>query len=188
MRRRSIIIFILVSILNVALLALLWWQLLTPARNQPGGNADGLGNTNSPLIGHPAPDFTLPVLNAQTTPTISLASFKGKPVVINVWNSTCGPCVHEMPLFQSEWQRAQAKGVTFIGIDFQDTQSDGLAFLQQHGITYPNGLDTSGSIAISYGVSGTPETFFIDRHGVVVSKWTGELTAQALESNLQKIA
>jgi cytochrome c biogenesis protein CcmG/thiol:disulfide interchange protein DsbE len=60
--------------------------------------------------------------------------------------------------------------------------------LQTYGITYPNVIDASGSVAINYGVTGVPETFFIDRHGVIVSKVIGELTAQTLQSNLQLIA
>src|SRR5579862_6543057 len=82
-RKRSITIFIIVSLLNVALLGLLWSQLLTPAHN-----ADTSQESVSPLVGKPAPNFTLAALNARSASNISLASFKGKPVVINVWNST----------------------------------------------------------------------------------------------------
>jgi cytochrome c biogenesis protein CcmG/thiol:disulfide interchange protein DsbE len=121
------------------------------------------------------------------TASISLANFKGKPVVLNVWNSACGPCVNEAPLLQSQWQHVQSQGVVFIGIDFQDTKSDGLSFLKKYGVTYPNVLDASGSTAINYGVTGTPETIFIDRQGVVVSRVPYELTGQTLQSNLQLI-
>lgn len=184
-RKRSITIFIVVSLLNVALLGLLWSQLLTPAHN----TATSQGSV-SPLVGKPAPDFTLAALNAKSASTISLTSFKGRPVVINVWNSTCAPCVAETPLLQSVWQRVQSQGqgVVFLGIDFQDARSDGLSFLQKYGITYPNVLDASGSVAISYGVTGTPETIFINRQGVVVQKVIGELTAQTLQSNLQLVS
>jgi len=183
-RKRSIIIFIVVSLLNVALLGLLWSQLLTPAHN-----ADTTQGVVSPLVGKPAPSFTLDALSARSASAISLASFKGRAVVINVWNSTCAPCMQEAPLLQAEWQRVQRQGqaVVFLGIDFQDARSDGLSFLQKYGITYPNVLDASGSVAISYGVSGTPETIFINRRGVVVQKVIGELTAQTLESNLQLV-
>src|SRR5437660_9244503 len=78
-RKRSITIFIVVSVLNVALLGLLWSQLLTPAHN-----ADTSQGEVSPLVGKPAPNFTLATLNAQSASTISLASFKGQSVVINV--------------------------------------------------------------------------------------------------------
>ncbi len=107
--------------------------------------------------------------------------------MLNVWNSACGPCVNEAPLLQSQWQHVQSQGVVFIGIDFQDTKSDGLSFLKKYGVTYPNVLDASGSTAINYGVTGTPETIFIDRQGVVVSRVPYELTEQTLQSNLQLI-
>ena len=179
--RRSITIFIVVSLLNVGLLALLWSQLLTPARN-------GQANSSDPLVGHPAPNFTLDTLSLHTALPISLASFKGKPVMLNVWSSTCGPCVDEAALLQSQWQRVQPHGVVFIGIDFQDAKSDGLSFLQKYGITYPNVMDVTGSTAISYGVTGTPETIFINRQGIVASRVVGELTRQTLQSNLQLIS
>jgi cytochrome c biogenesis protein CcmG, thiol:disulfide interchange protein DsbE len=181
-RKRSITIFIVVTLLNIGLLIFLWTQLLTPAQNA----AQGQNHANDPLIGHPAPNFTLAALSLRPA-TISLANFKGQPVVLNVWNSTCGPCVKEAPLLQSQWQHAQSQGVVFIGIDFQDTKSDGLSFLKKYSVTYPNVLDVSGSTAISYGVTGTPETIFIDRQGVVVSRVPYELTEQTLQSNLQLI-
>jgi cytochrome c biogenesis protein CcmG/thiol:disulfide interchange protein DsbE len=179
-RRRSITIFVIVSLLNVALLAFLWTQLLTPAQN---------GTTaKDPLVGKPARNFTLATLHGYGAPMISLADFKGKPVVLNVWSSSCAPCMHEAPLLQATWQGQQAKGVVFLGLDFQDTKSDGLGFLQKYRITYPNALDATGSVAIDYGVTGTPETFFIDRHGVIANRVIGELTAQTLQSNLQLVS
>ncbi len=177
-RKRSIIIFVVVSLINAGLLVLLWTQLLTPA--QSGTQAD-------PLVGHPAPNFTLAALGAPEPSTISLSNYKGQPVVLNVWSSTCAPCIAEAPLLQAQWQKAHAQGVVFLGIDFQDAQSDGLHFLQQYGITYPNVLDATGSVAINYGVTGTPETLFINRQDVVVTRVIGELTAQSIQSNLQLI-
>lgn len=179
-RRRSITIFVIVSLINVGLLAFLWMQLLTPAQNKTAAK--------DPLVGKAARNFTLVALNGYTVPTISLADFKGKPVVLNVWSSSCGPCIHEAPLLQATWQSQQAKGVVFLGLDFQDTKSDGLSFLQKYGITYANALDAAGSVAIDYGVTGTPETFFIDRHGVIVNHVIGELTVQTLQSNLQLVS
>lgn len=183
-RRRSITIFIVVSILNAGLLALLWTQLLTPAQNAGQNQA----NAADPLIGHAAPNFTLDALSLHTAPAISLASYKGRPVMLNMWNSTCVPCVDEASLLQAQWQRVKSQGIVFLGIDFQDVKSDGLSFLHKYGITYLNVLDATGSTAISYGVSATPETIFINRAGIVVSRVTGQLTEQTLQSNLQLIS
>ncbi len=179
-RKRSITIFAVISLLNVGLLVFLWTQLLTPAQNA--------AQVQDPLVGHPAPNFTLDALSLHSAAPISLANFKGKPVMLNVWSSTCVPCVNEAPLLQSLWRRVQSQGVVFIGIDFQDIKSDGLSFLKKYGVTYPNVLDASGSTAISYGVTGTPETLFINRQGVVVSRVAGELTEQTFQSNLKLIS
>ncbi len=172
-----------VSLVNLALLVLLGSQLLTPAQNQSNAGS-------SPLIGHPAPDFTLAVLSAHAgaASKMHLADLKGKPIMLNFWASWCDPCKHEAPLLQATWRSTQSQGIIFLGVDFQDTQSAGLNFLHTYGITYPNVADDTGSTAINYGVSGVPETFFIDRHGVIVSKVIGELTVQTMQSNLQLLA
>jgi cytochrome c biogenesis protein CcmG/thiol:disulfide interchange protein DsbE len=179
-RKRSIIIFTVVSLLNVGLLALLWSQLITPA---PGLNNSSTG-TNDPLIGKAAPDFTLAALSTRAQPPIHLANLRGKPMIINFWASWCAPCADEAPLLQSAWQHARTQGVIFIGIDFQDTQGAGLGFLQKQGITYPSAIDANGATAINYGITGTPETFFIDRRGIVVATVRSQITAQQLQRDI----
>ncbi len=191
-RKRSIIIFVVVSIINAGLLTLLWVQLLTPAHPVPSnadtrvnyGTDDGL---QDPMVGKPAPDFALPLLGHNAAQMLRLASLKGKPVMINVWNSTCAPCMDEAALLQKEWQHVQAKGVVFIGIDFLDSQSNGIDYLHKYGITYQNVIDTDGSVGVSYGVSGTPETIFINSHGVIIRKVAHELTEKALLYDLQQL-
>ncbi len=178
--RRRIVVFLAVSLACVALLALLGSQILVPAQNQTNSGI-------SPLLGHPAPDFTLASLSSGPAPAIHLASLKGKPVMINFWASWCDPCKHEAPLLQATWQHVQSQGIIFLGIDFQDNHTEGLNFLRTNGITYLNVVDDTGSTAINYGLTGVPETFFLNRRGVIVSKVTGELTQQTLQSNLQVI-
>lgn len=177
-RRRSIIIFTVISLVNAGLLAVLWIALLTPAQNSHN-NA-----SSDPLLGRPAPDFTLALLSKQAGKALHLADLKGKLVVINFWASWCDPCKQEAPLLQAQWQRVKAQGVVFIGIDFQDGQSAALSFVQQNGLTYTNVVDPNGSTGINYGVTGVPETFFIDRRGVIVNTVRKELTAQVLQSDI----
>ena len=183
-RRRNITIFIVASLLNVGLLALLWTQLLTPAQNQASTSSNG-PNVANPLKGRPAPDFKLASLGTGQGSTLNLASLKGKAVVLNFWSSSCGPCQDEAGLLQSTWKRTQSRGVVFVGVDFEDTQGDGLSFLQKYGITYPNVLDANGATAINYGVTYTPTTYFINSQGVVVSTIPREMTAQELQKNVQ---
>jgi cytochrome c biogenesis protein CcmG/thiol:disulfide interchange protein DsbE len=178
-RKRSIIIFSIVSAINVGLLIFLWTQLLTPAQL--------VGQNSDPLIGHAAPNFTLSLLSSHSNGQLSLVDFKGKPMVINFWSSTCAPCIAEAPLLQTQWKQAQTKGVVFIGIDYEDTRSDGLGFLKQYGITYPNVLDAKGDVAVNYGITGTPETLFVNRQGIIVSRVAQELTPTTLQSNLKLI-
>jgi cytochrome c biogenesis protein CcmG/thiol:disulfide interchange protein DsbE len=180
-RKRSIIIFTMVTLINIGLLALLWTQLLTPARQGSSQTA------SDPLIGATAPNFALPALNSKSGQQISLTSLKGKAVVLNFWSSTCGPCKDEMPLLETQWERVQHQGVIFLGIDVEDTTSNGLAFMQQHGATYTSVIDSSGDTLVSYGVTYTPETIFIDRTGKVVGAVRMEVTSQQLQDNLQKL-
>ena len=185
-RKRNIAIFIVVSLLNVGLLALLWTQLLTPAQNQGSTSSDG-PNVANPLKGRPAPGFRLAALGTGQGSTLDMASLKGKAVVLNFWSSSCVPCQDEAHLLQSTWQHMQSKGVVFVGVDFEDTQGDGLSFLQKYGITYLNVLDADGSTAVHYGVVYTPTTFFINSQGVVVHTISREMTQQELQQNLQSL-
>src|SRR3974390_65246 len=93
-RRRRIVIFCVVSLVNVGLFALILTQLLTPATHP----------VSDPLVGHPAPNFSLVMLQSDSgKKTLSLSNFKGKAVVLNFWASWCEPCKEELPLLESSW-------------------------------------------------------------------------------------
>jgi cytochrome c biogenesis protein CcmG, thiol:disulfide interchange protein DsbE len=192
-RKRSITIFIVVSVVNVALLVLLWTQLLTPAHPTPTGSnstTGASGDINSPLVGKVAPDFSLSVLNNDggTGGKMHLADFKGKAVVLNFWASWCEPCNQEAPFLQKSWSRLQAQGVVLIGVDGPEKSSDAQKFLQRYTITYRNVQDTvEGATAIDYGVTGFPETIFINKQGIIVAKWVFPLTEQGLQLEMKKL-
>jgi cytochrome c biogenesis protein CcmG/thiol:disulfide interchange protein DsbE len=148
----------------------------------------GLGkNPNdirSPLIGKPAPTFTLREVG--TGRTVDLASLKGKPVVLNFWATWCAPCWEEHPILVANARMLQPN-VQFLGVVFQDEESKILGFLQQRGSSYPTVVDDKGKTAIAYGIGGVPETFFLDANGVIAAKVNGPMSSDALQENLQKV-
>lgn len=193
-RKRHMIIFAVACVLCAALLALIWSQLVTPAASsQPGTSTD---NTSSPpavnsgsnlLVGKAAPDFTLPAVNGGSQ--VHLASFKGKPVVLNFWASWCDPCNQEAPVLSRAAADMKAKGVVMLGVDGPENINNARDFIQKYGVTYQNVQDTVNSTtAISYGVTAFPETFFINKDGIVVEHSIAPFTSlQEFQQELAKI-
>lgn len=140
----------------------------------------------SPLVGHPAPTFTLTVWNGAGPQTIPLTSLKGKVVLVNFYASWCADCTEEVPLLQQFWQQYQSRDIVFLGVAYQDTQANSLNFLKQFGVTYPCGPAAAGT-ATDYGVTGVPETVLIDRNGVVVHHYSGAVDDRTLNTALQAL-
>ena len=124
--------------------------------------------SHPPKIGGPAPQFSAKRMDGEGT--ISLASLRGKPVVLNFWASWCNPCKSEAAKLEQAWQRYKKQGVVFLGVDYHDVTSDAQSFVRHRGVTYPIVEDGSGDVADRYGVSGVPETYFIDRQGRLVGQ------------------
>jgi len=138
----------------------------------------------SMLDGKPAPDFTLNLFDGRS---ITLSDLKGKPVLINFWASWCGPCRDEAPVLERGWRAYKDKGVIFIGVDVRDEEKAALAFIKEFNITYPNGPDTTNRISINYGVTGVPESFFVNRDGVVIRRHVGATNEQQLKRYIEEI-
>jgi len=138
----------------------------------------------SPLIGKAAPTFALRQVGTQNT--IDVSQFRGKPVVVNFWATWCVPCWDEHPVLQAT-ARALQPDVQFLGVVFQDEESKIQNFLSQRGSSYPTVVDEAGKTAIAYGVGGVPETFFLDKNGVIVAKYVGPMSSADIEENLRKV-
>jgi cytochrome c biogenesis protein CcmG, thiol:disulfide interchange protein DsbE len=136
---------------------------------------------NSPLIAKPAAPFTITLFDGTK---LSLESLKGKAVFLNFWASWCPPCRAEAKDLEAAWRRVKHKNVVYLGVAMQDTQENVRAFLKEFDVTYPNGQDESGKIAIDYGVWGIPESFFIDTQGRITYKHTGGIHAALVETKL----
>ncbi len=142
------------------LLALLVWQL---------GHQQ-----HAPGVGAMAPAFTLHRLEGAGR--ISLASYRGKPIVLNFWASWCEPCKGEAAVLERDWTSYRDRGVVFLGVDYHDLASDARRFVSVHELTFPMLEDGSGKVTGDYGISQVPETYVLNRQGRVVLHLAGPIT------------
>ena len=138
---------------------------------------------NSPLIGQRAAPFTVTLFDGKK---LSLDDLRGKTVFLNFWASWCPPCRAEARDLEAAWQRVKDSDVVFLGVDIQDTEEEARAYLKEFNITYPNGRDLSGKVAVDYGVWGIPETFFIDPQGRITYKHVGTLGTPLITAKLEE--
>ncbi len=165
------------AVIPVALILLLFgWKLLSqgPGGGQPGVNAIGQAMQFKP---RPVPDVTLRSLDGTD---LRLADLRGQLVVLNFWGSWCLPCRQEAPDLERAWRQTRDRGVLFIGVNEWDAESDARSFVREFGITYVNGQDTGGRLAVELGVTGIPEMFVVDRTGQIVRRWIGPIGEQRL--------
>jgi len=139
----------------------------------------------SPLIGKPAPAFALSQLHDPAN-TLANTDLKGKVWLLNVWASWCVSCRQEHPLLM---QLAASNSVPIYGLDYKDKPDAGRAWLAQNGNPYAASvLDLDGRVGIDYGVYGVPETFLIDKEGVIRYKQIGPLTMESLKEKILPLA
>lgn len=135
----------------------------------------------SPFIGKPAPEFALPEL-ADSTKTLNPRELKGRVFLLNVWASWCVSCRQEHPVLLD---LAKRNIVPLYGLNYKDERTSALRWLKQFGDPYAaSGFDADGRAGIDWGVYGVPETFVVDREGVIRYKQTGPLTPEILENKL----
>jgi cytochrome c biogenesis protein CcmG, thiol:disulfide interchange protein DsbE len=131
-----------------------------------------------------APVFELEQLDGAKT--VSLADYRGKAVVLNFWASWCAPCKDEAPELESVWQRWRDKDVVIVGVDLQDFGTDAQRFVDRYDLSYPVLRDTQNWTWGRYGLSGLPETYFVDRQGRLVGEHVeGPVSAEELDRNIQ---
>lgn len=165
--------FILPFIIFTAILFLLWRGLNLHPNQIP-----------SPLIGKKAPDFTLPDLFDEKK-LISNKDLMGKVVLVNVWATWCVSCAEE---HSALLQLAHNEQVFFFGLNYKDDMASAKQWLKQYGNPYRMvGVDSDGSTAIDWGVYGTPETFVLDKKGLIRYKQIGPIDAESWEKTLKPL-
>jgi cytochrome c biogenesis protein CcmG/thiol:disulfide interchange protein DsbE len=132
----------------------------------------------------PAPAFSMSRVGGGT---ISLASLRGKVVVVNFWASDCIPCKEEQAMLNTAARHWQRRGVVFVGVDEVDLRGPASAFMKRYGVAYASVYDGIGTLGGKFGITGTPETFFIDRRGRVVPPHIVARTERAdLDAGIQR--
>jgi len=138
-----------------AMLGLLGWKVLK-------------GGEDASNVGEPAPVFTLDALAGDGQ--LSLAQYRGKPLVVNFFASWCLPCKDEAPILQKTWEEHRGSGLVVLGVDARDFRQDGRRFVDRHGLTYPVAFDGKGSTLGRWGLTGFPETYFVARDGTIAAE------------------
>ncbi len=144
--------------------------------------------TPSPLIDEPAPDVTIRYLDSADE--FRLADYQGQIVVINFWASWCLNCRTEHEALNTAAAGYDDLGVSFIGVAYQDRESASKDFLAElgRGDPYTYGIDEGSRVAVEFGILGLPETFFIDREGIIRAKVSGPVSGALLAQTIEAIA
>jgi cytochrome c biogenesis protein CcmG/thiol:disulfide interchange protein DsbE len=133
----------------------------------------------------PAPDFTLTRLD--TGETVKLSELRGRPLVLNFWASWCGPCQQEHPTLARAAKHFGGEA-RFFGVVFEDTPEEARKFARPMDPSFPQLIDPMSRMAVDYGVTGVPETYFIDGQGIIRDKFVGPLVdMQELASRLRAL-
>lgn len=146
----------------------------------------------------PAPDLVLPLLTpgapgplsgrvkrAARDGGVALSELRGVPVVLNFWASWCPPCRTEAPRLERAWRSQRRPAALFLGLNMQDVSDDAREFIDEFDGSYPNVRDGSDATALTWGVTGLPETFFIDRRGRVVGHVIGAIGSGQLRDGIR---
>lgn len=126
--------------------------------------------------------FELETLDGKT---VSLEEHLGHPIVLNFWASWCTPCKEEAAVFGAVHRDYKDSDVVFIGIAVRDTKKDARAFVKKYKIDYTIGFDPASQVATTYEVGPIPETFFIDKEGVIKARWFGAVPEDKLVENIE---
>lgn len=169
MATKRLYIPVIVGLLGAALIGLLVYGIATQAPSRSLDEA--VKHDLHPQA--PSADHMLPRLSGAGSE--SLASYRGKVVVLNFWASWCEPCQEEAPLLERAQRELARHNATVLGVTYLDVTPDSLSFVKRYHLTYPNLRDTTGEFTHSYGTDQLPESFVINRDGYVVAISRGEI-------------
>lgn len=155
-----------------------------PATEGTAVVAQESGTSSMPAAGQPAPTFTLADLEGNE---VSLANFRGRPVIINFWATWCGPCRIEMPELQEAYEERQEEGLAILAVNLEESPDMVRRFFYDDlRLTFTPLLDREGEVASRYGVFNLPTTYFVDAEGTIAAVHRGPLTGGQIAGYLEE--
>ncbi len=167
----------LVGLALVAFLAVVGWGLVQ-------------ANKTRPERGAMAPPFRMEFFDGYQwdgRSSASLEDMKGQIVVLNFWASWCRECRDETALFEQAWRQHRDQGVIFVGVAYSDVEPKSLGYMEEFGVTFPNAPDLRSAMSRQYKITGVPETFFIDRQGMIRHVTVGPVQPAELDRVLAQL-
>lgn len=161
----------------IGILAMLAWGLLNSSKTRPEA-------------GEVAPEFNMQYFNGyewEGMTTANLSNMQGKVVVLNFWASWCLECKLEADLLEASWRKYQNDDVVFVGITYADVEPNAIQYLLDYDVTYPNAPDLGTIISSDYEITGVPETFIIDKRGVISHVQIGAVSEQLLTTKIDQL-
>ena len=184
-RRRRGWLIILAGVLTVGIVAGVLVAVLGDGSDSGGTTRPAAVSGAGGEIGSIAPDFRLPALDGRGD--VSLADYRGRPVIVNFWASWCNPCRKEFPLLKQALRDHRARRLAVIGVTYQDIPSDSRSFVKQRDATWPQGVDDGGAVASAFGVRAIPQSFFVRPDGRIATRVFGVTSESALAEPLAKL-
>ena len=179
--KRRLVFFLLSMTPVIAIIALLFWGQLRSDGN-PGGVLVHEESAESQVAVREAPDFA--GFDLVTGLPVNVVALRGRIVMVDFWSSWCAACRIEAADLAQVYREYDGAPVEFVGIAVWDRPGDAQDHIERYGVTYLNIIDAQGTTAVSYGVRGVPEKFFLDAEGCIVRKLIGPVSAEEMRSIL----
>ena len=173
-RKGALIGFTVVVTVALLLLGFALWPRYQTATASVSGQ-----RLSADPVGQSAPVFS--GVRLSDGKTMSLADLRGKTVVVNFWASWCTTCQDEAAVVAAAEKKWRAKGVVFLGVDTHDTNAGAATYLKNYGIEFDSVIDSDQNIGAQYGVTGLPETFFLDSKGTIVQKYISAIDTTTVD-------
>jgi thiol-disulfide isomerase/thioredoxin len=135
----------------------------------------------SSMVGKPAPELAVDVVNAEGRPRLRSADLRGAPVILDFWSTTCGPCAVQAPILDRIARKYDGKGLIVVGVNVEDGPDAARSYAQRRGLGYMVGVDPTGEVVERFGVEMIPTLVVIDREGKVVAYVRGIVDERALD-------